>query len=60
MMVVPRIVGVVAMMVAVVAMMVAAVVAIMIRVFRGWRVSSSERTILGHSYRGPAHQQGRR
>src|SRR6516165_11355089 len=52
MMVVPRIVGVVA-------MMVAAVVAIKIRVFRGWRVSSSERTILSHGYRGSAHQQGR-
>jgi hypothetical protein len=41
-MVVSRMVGVVAMMVVIVAVMVA-VVAIKIRVFRGWRVSSSGR-----------------
>jgi hypothetical protein len=58
--VVARIVGIVAMMVAIVAMMVAAVVAIKIRVFRGWRVSSSGRTILSHGHRGSAQQQGRR
>ena len=49
---------VVGMMIAVVAMMVVGmmIVAIKVRIFRGWRVRSSERAILSHGKRSSALQ----